>query len=398
MKYTGVVAGGVGAFIGPGVAPSSALTAAIAAGGDVRARHVQVRVYVGDGGRRRNAPVAARASHDCRQRQDTQPNRRADGRHRVVDRSVASAKRQLQSEGDMVDGGGMAADATNAQRRRRRRRPTPGRRNVFVGGRRLPTARSSATSIGRSTTGRRITPSLRQPVQFLNAGELVNSVIGALNDPSSSRKTYASQGSNTTSSRAGKCVALSGIATGASGTTARKIYRTAVNGSQLKLLTTINDNTTTAIATPDTPPTRRSAPTRRRSIPQGSTRRAARCWPASTSIIVSSIGPFGSAGGWAMVANQVVRYTGASRRRVDRRTGHRARRVDDVGQLRARNTRRAATHRHTGERRRRGSCTTFCQATPLTCSSYSTTLARKPRSPRYSAATASSRNTNKIGA
>jgi hypothetical protein len=48
-------------------------------------------------------------------------------------------------------------------------------------------------------------------------------------------------------------VALSGISKGPTGTTARKIYRTAAGGSQLKLLATLNDNTTTdyADATPD---------------------------------------------------------------------------------------------------------------------------------------------------
>jgi hypothetical protein len=48
-------------------------------------------------------------------------------------------------------------------------------------------------------------------------------------------------------------VAVSGIAAGAAGTAARKLYRTAVDDSQLKLVTTIADNTTTTYtdSTPD---------------------------------------------------------------------------------------------------------------------------------------------------
>ena len=49
----------------------------------------------------------------------------------------------------------------------------------------------------------------------------------------------------TNTSAAGQRVAISGVALGASGTTARKIYRTIANGATLKLQQTIADNTTT---------------------------------------------------------------------------------------------------------------------------------------------------------
>jgi hypothetical protein len=47
---------------------------------------------------------------------------------------------------------------------------------------------------------------------------------------------------------------VTGIATGPSGTTGRKVYRTAANGAQLKLLTTLPNNVVTALAANDTTP------------------------------------------------------------------------------------------------------------------------------------------------
>jgi hypothetical protein len=51
-----------------------------------------------------------------------------------------------------------------------------------------------------------------------------------------------------TTTTGNQAVNLTAIAVGPTGTTARKVYRTAVGGSALKLLTTINDNSTTTFS------------------------------------------------------------------------------------------------------------------------------------------------------
>jgi hypothetical protein len=105
--------------------------------------------------------------------------------------------------------------------------------------------------------------------------------------------------------------AITGIAVGPSGVTSRNVYRTVAGGSTLKLLATIADNTTTAPATDtvadgslgaDAPSSDTSALTQ----PTGQVNAGA------TTIPVAGPVAFSTGGGWALVANQVVRYTGIS--------------------------------------------------------------------------------------
>ena len=106
-------------------------------------------------------------------------------------------------------------------------------------------------------------------------------------------------------------VQLSAIPIGAAAVTARKLYRTAANQSQLKLLTTLADNTTTtyldsaslAVLGANVPILDNSGLKQ----PEGSVN------PGATTIQVANIGPF-PASGWAVIGNgsQVVRYTGIS--------------------------------------------------------------------------------------
>jgi hypothetical protein len=105
-------------------------------------------------------------------------------------------------------------------------------------------------------------------------------------------------------------VALSGIAIGASGVTARKVYRTVAGGSQLKLLTTIADNTTTtytdnvadgSLGT--------NAPT---SDTSALTQPSGQVLAGSPTLLLAGAGAFDAAGGWVRAGNQVVRYTGIS--------------------------------------------------------------------------------------
>jgi len=105
-------------------------------------------------------------------------------------------------------------------------------------------------------------------------------------------------------------VSVSGIAIGASPTTSRKVYRTVVGGAQLKLLTTIADNTTTTY-TDSTADGSLGAnvPT---SDTSGIVQAAGQVNAGSTSLLLSSAGPFASGGGWVQLGSQTVRYTGIS--------------------------------------------------------------------------------------
>lgn len=104
--------------------------------------------------------------------------------------------------------------------------------------------------------------------------------------------------------------AVAGIAIGPSGTTARKVYRTAAGAAQLKLHSTIADNTTTT-ATDSTADASLGAnvPTTDTS---GIAQPAGQVNAGSTSILTASAGPFSSTGGWAVLGSKAVRYTGIS--------------------------------------------------------------------------------------
>src|SRR5262245_28170355 len=83
-----------------------------------------------------------------------------------------------------------------------------------------------------------------------------------------------------------------------------------MNGTQLKLVTTFNDQTTTLYtdATADGS-LGAAAPVTDTS---GLVQTAGQVLPGATSILVSGTGPFFAGGGWARVNNQILRYTGLS--------------------------------------------------------------------------------------
>lgn len=107
-------------------------------------------------------------------------------------------------------------------------------------------------------------------------------------------------------------VPLTGISIGPSGTTSRKVYRTVADGSQLKLLTTIADNTTTT-STDSTADGSlgANAPV---SDTSGLTQPSGQTNPGATTLRVAGTGFARSTGGWAAIGNgqQVIRYTGFS--------------------------------------------------------------------------------------
>jgi hypothetical protein len=114
----------------------------------------------------------------------------------------------------------------------------------------------------------------------------------------------------TTNGAAAAQVNLSAIPIGAASVTQRRLYRTAADASQLKLLTGLGDNTTTAIS--DTQPDAAlgaNAPTSDTSLLQQPT---GNVLAGATALPLASVASFRAAGGWAIVASQIVRYTGIS--------------------------------------------------------------------------------------
>lgn len=108
-------------------------------------------------------------------------------------------------------------------------------------------------------------------------------------------------------------VGFTGIPIGAVSVTSRKIYRTAVGSTQLKLQQTIANNTATTGITDATADASlgANAPTVDASglkQPEGQIN------VGSTSLIVAGTGAFDAAGGWAIIGNgtQAVRYTGVT--------------------------------------------------------------------------------------
>jgi len=105
-------------------------------------------------------------------------------------------------------------------------------------------------------------------------------------------------------------VALSSIPIGPTGVTSRNIYRTEADAAQLKLQSTIADNTTTVLtdSTADASLTT-NVPT---SDSSGLTQPDGQVGAGATSIVVAGSGAFKSGGGWAVIGNgrQVIRYSG----------------------------------------------------------------------------------------
>lgn len=115
----------------------------------------------------------------------------------------------------------------------------------------------------------------------------------------------------TTNTSVANQVSLTAISVGPSGTTQRKIYRTIAGGAQLKLLTTIADNTTTTYTDSSADAALgANVPT---SDTSGLTQEEGQVLAGSTSIPVAGAGAFPTTG-WAIIGNgtQVVRYTGKS--------------------------------------------------------------------------------------
>jgi hypothetical protein len=107
-----------------------------------------------------------------------------------------------------------------------------------------------------------------------------------------------------------RTVQIDAIAIGPATVTARKVYRSKANLTQLQLLATIADNTTTTLMDAAADATLgANAPTGDTS---GLEQPKGQVQPGSPSIIVASLAPFVDTGGWAILGNgdQVIRYSG----------------------------------------------------------------------------------------
>lgn len=104
--------------------------------------------------------------------------------------------------------------------------------------------------------------------------------------------------------------ALSAIAVGPSGVTSRKVYRSAAGQTQLKLLTTLADNTTTTYT--DTSADSALGANVPTSDTSGLSTTTGQVNAGATSMLVAGPGLFSSGGGWAQVNGQTIRYTAVS--------------------------------------------------------------------------------------
>jgi hypothetical protein len=103
---------------------------------------------------------------------------------------------------------------------------------------------------------------------------------------------------------------LAGIATGPATVTSRKLYRTAANQAQLKFLGNLPDNTTTTVTDAAADASLgANAPT---SDTSGLTQPQGQVTAGSTSLPTASAAGFSTSGGWVKAGQSVLRYTGIS--------------------------------------------------------------------------------------
>jgi hypothetical protein len=177
--------------------------------------------------------------------------------------------------------------------------PDPAQERVQLSSIPIGAAGTTARKIYRTTVGGSTLKLLATIADNTTTTYLDSVADGSLGaDVPSTNTTQMNQGS------------LTGISVGPTGVTSRKVYRSAAGVAQLQLLATIADNTTT-IYTDSTADASLGAnvPT---SDTSGLTQEQGQVNAGSTTLIVAGPGAFSTTGGWALVANQVIRYTGIS--------------------------------------------------------------------------------------
>lgn len=169
----------------------------------------------------------------------------------------------------------------------------------------------TAVPLGSSiVTGRKIYRRFNGAGTYKLAGTISDNTTTTFSDT----VTNASLGADAPSSNTATAnqVALSAIPKGAASVTGRKLYRTTVGGSTLKLLATIADNTTTTYT--DSTADASLGATAPSTDTSGLAQPTGQVLAGSTSLLVADASWARSAGGWAVIGNgqQVIRYTGVS--------------------------------------------------------------------------------------
>lgn len=188
--------------------------------------------------------------------------------------------------------------------------------NASLGAAPLSTSTAYLQRIGLATipiggalvTSRKVYRTAAGGAQLKLAATIANNTATTFTDT----VTDASLGANVpvTNTATANQVALTSIPLGAAAVTQRKVYRTAAGLSQLKLVTTIADNTTTTY-TDSTADGSLGAnvPTSDTSL---LTQPSGNVLAGSTSLQAAGVGAFSASGGWALAGTQVLRYTGIS--------------------------------------------------------------------------------------
>lgn len=291
LTYTGTQAGGVGSLAGPGAAPSSAPTLTLAGGTGLGIGTYQYAYTdITPSGESLPSPIGTVVTSGTLADPTTFPNT-----------ATFDAVGAIAPDGArdwaytwMDSGGGETL-------------PSPHVTRFVVTG--LSTAFTHPLALGPSgTTARRLYRTAFGGATLLLVATINDNTTLFYRDAiTDSSLGAAAPSSNTTSVTR---VSVSAIAIGASPTTDRKLYRTAVGGSQLKLLTTIAGNVTTTYADSTADGSLgANAPT---SDTSGLTQPSGQINAGSTSLLTASPGPFSTSGGWVVVGGNVIRYTGIS--------------------------------------------------------------------------------------
>jgi len=307
LTFAGVVSGGGGTLVGPGIGPSTAVTLATQTGGSITPGvHGYAVTFVTAAGESLPSPIATITAGQQLANPPVAPtggtppdnyfgNLLENGFYQIkyayaTDTGVPPANVTLASPPSAVmranNSGGAANNAAIETAIPCSASPTV--KYVFV----YRTVAGGATFYRGSSA-----PNV--PGTYVNLGSTPSDATIVGQGPEPATNTTATQGT----------VLLSAIPIGAAAVTQRKVYRTAANAAQLKLLATIANNTATTYS--DT------AADAALGVNVPSTDTSALQQPdgqvlAGSSVLpVAGAGPFESLGGWAIIGNgaQVIRYT-----------------------------------------------------------------------------------------
>lgn len=308
LTYTGIAVGGDGSIVGPGVTPSAAPNVATIAGAGVEAGlHKYAYTWVTAAGETLPSPlasvtpgtvlvtappaigfIAGAASGTGLLTHDSWYGYVVTFTNASGETTVSPVYVQyLNYTAFLSDSMSLSAIPTSA--------------DPSVTGRKVYRTTAQASSGAAASATRFLCNTIAENASTTFIDQLADGSLGAA-APSSNTATVVKQQ-----------VTIAGVGVGPSGTTSRKVYRTAAAGAQLKLQQTIANNTATTGITDATADASlgANAPA---SDTSGLTQPAGQVSPGSTTLIVAGTAFAAAAGGWAIIGNgtQVIRYTGFS--------------------------------------------------------------------------------------